>query len=257
VAALAFLEGSLSMKMKLVASALLFLTVPLHASDEKAAALVNRYGGSMNREFNLDPKSPIVLIFLSKNAVQDGDLKDLADLKELRALDLTNAGITDQGMQHLKASTKLEWFTAYNTRLSDGTMKLFSGFKGMKKLYLSSTRVTDAGVKELLKLQQLEVLHLTGTDVTEKCLDDLIKMRSLRDLSIGSQHFTDAGIQKLAALTELRSLSISNSIHVTNEGIAKLRKALPNCKVNQAAESPKGPAPKDAAPERNRKTQSR
>jgi len=32
-------------------------------------------------------------------------------------------------MKHLKASTKLEWFTAYNTGLSDGTMKLFAEFK--------------------------------------------------------------------------------------------------------------------------------
>jgi hypothetical protein len=59
---------------------------------------------------------------------------------------------------------------------------------------------------------------------------------------------TDAGLMHLHALTKLGKLSLKNT-QVTEEGVKKLRDALPKCQITTADNrTPGGPAPATAAP---------
>jgi hypothetical protein len=66
-------------------------------------------------------------------------------------LDLTDSGITDAGLAHLKNLPKLEW------------------------LRLDGTEVTDAGLEHIKGMPQLRLIHLYATHVTERGVADLRK----------------------------------------------------------------------------------
>jgi hypothetical protein len=70
------------------------------------------------------------------------DLKDLAELTNLRALYLFYIPVTDADLKHV------------------------AGLKNLQVLDLSSTRVTDAGIKELARLKDLRWLNLRTARVT-------------------------------------------------------------------------------------------
>jgi ABC-type multidrug transport system fused ATPase/permease subunit len=72
--------------------------------------------------------------------------------------------------------------------------------------YFSNVHVTDYDLKPLEGLKELKYLHLEKTKVTD---DDLVHLEGLNQL-------------KLLVLTDTK---------VTGEGVRKLKKALPNCKI--------------------------
>jgi hypothetical protein len=75
-------------------------------------------------------------------------------------------------------------------------------------LYLRCPQVTDAGLANLKGLGELQTLDLTGTKVT------------------------DAGLVQLEGLGQLQYLYLHRSFtKVTAAGVAKLQRALPNCKI--------------------------
>ena len=55
-------------------------------------------------------------------------------------------------------------------------------------------------------------------------------MTQLQDLSLVDTQITDAGLKHLEALTRLGHLYLHGS-QVTDEGVEKLKQALPECKI--------------------------
>lgn len=78
--------------------------------------------------------------------------------KNLRWLDLSGTGVTDQGLTNL------------------------SGMPNLSRLHLQRTKVTDDGLKAIAGLQNLEYLNLYGTAVTDDGLDVLGTLSNLRQL---------------------------------------------------------------------------
>ncbi|MEX2119465.1 MAG: hypothetical protein WD847_07710 [Pirellulales bacterium] len=83
-------------------------------------------------------------------------------------------------------------------------------FKGhpCHKVSLSSTQITDAGLAQLAGMPSLTTLDLNHTRVT------------------------DAGLEHLAGLKNLQSLRLDGT-QVTIDGCDKLRRALPNCRIQR------------------------
>ncbi len=87
---------------------------------------------------------------------------------------------------------------------------------------------TDAVLANCKDLNQLQTLWLGASAH--------VGPRSNEELNRPRKHFllnaqlTDAGLTNLAGLTQLQSLDLSES-NVTDEGVAKLQKALPNCRI--------------------------
>jgi hypothetical protein len=67
--------------------------------------------------------------------------------------------------------------------------------------------VTDAGLRSVAGLPQVTVLYLVG------------------------DAFTDAGLLRLQAMRGLRFLHLIGCRKVTTEGVERLRKALPDCRI--------------------------
>ena len=101
----------------------------------------------------------------------------------------------------------------------------------LELINLATTSVTDAGLAELARLKELKSLSLSSQHVTDAGLKEVARVTSLTSLYVGGNALTDAGLADLSALARLKTLTIINSPQLTAAGIARLQKALPECKI--------------------------
>lgn len=81
--------------------------------------------------------------------IGDGDLANIAGLKNLTALHLEGTSITDAGLSHLGKMEGLIYLNLFGTAVTDSGLKSLSGMKNLKVLYLAGTKVTAQGIGEL------------------------------------------------------------------------------------------------------------
>jgi|GEM_PF-5865855 len=95
--------------------------------------------------------------------------------------------------------------------------------------------ITDAGLEGFTELLFLQLL---GDDdgpkqrlaITDAGLENIAKMTQLRELLICGAPITDAGVRHLGTMSSLERVRFRNTL-ITPEGVDWLRRALPNCEV--------------------------
>ena len=99
----------------------------------------------------------------------------------------------------------------------------------LKSLSLDRSNITDAGLKEVAKLQNLKYLSLDNTRITDVGLKEVAKLQKLEWLRLDRTNITDAGLKEVAKLQE----PFSSIYHtkITYEGLAELKKAMPNYEI--------------------------
>jgi hypothetical protein len=97
-------------------------------------------------------------------------------------------------------------------------------------VYLGGPTIGDAEMTQLPTMSSVWQLHLEGTNITDAGLERLSKMPALIEVFISSPAVTDAGLKHLAALPRLGILRVRET-QVTAEGIAELKRALPDLQV--------------------------
>jgi internalin A len=163
--------------------------------------------------------------------VRDVGLKDLAGLKNLRALNLRFNQVSDAGLKELAPLKNLQTLNLGFTYVSDAGLKELAALKNLEALELFRTLVTAAGLKELAELKKLQKLDLGGTRVTDAGLQQLAGLKSLRALNLNSTQVTNAGLKELAGLKKLQTLDLRGT-QVTDAGLKELQKTLPDCKIS-------------------------
>lgn len=133
-----------------------------------------------------------------RTEITDAGLKPLADLKNLKKLDLTGARITDGGLQILAAVENLE------------------------ELQLGGTSITDEGLKHLEDLQKLRILRLRGTQVSDSALANRKPLTNLTMLDIAGTKITAGGLVRAKAVPELSWLVVDSS-QMNEDGSRMLR----------------------------------
>jgi internalin A len=140
-------------------------------------------------------------------------MKELANLKKLRRIDLINTKLTDAALPTVAGFTELTWLTLDGTTVTDAGVKQLAPLKNLHTLGLGHTKVTDAGLLHVLVFTKLNTLYLAGTAITDK------------------------GVRQLAELKELRSLDLTDT-KVTEKGAEELQKLMPNCQIRSGQTRP-------------------
>jgi hypothetical protein len=153
------------------------------------------------------PVPDIKKLCLRRTGIQDRDCVALADCKQLDWLDLSGTAITDEGLKSFSQASKLKAFFAESTSVTGEAMATLAGMPLLEEVYLSGTKVDDEGLAQLSKLKKLTTLEIIQCD-----------------------EVTDAGLEHLAKCKSLTTLDVTQT-KATEEGIAKLKKALPKLKV--------------------------
>lgn len=202
----------------------------------------------------------VLYLDLSETDVTDRGVRDLRGLRFLRDLNLNGTHVTGDCFSQLPPA--LWTLGLAGTAISDASLAKLAALPTAFRLDLSDTRIGDAGVSNVRGLRVLQWLDLSGTRVTDAALATLAKNQTrLSHLELRGTAITSAGLAHLASLPLLGTLDLSDcaladdaidelvrckSLYVlkltgtkiTPAGIARLRKALPNCHVEGDAQIP-------------------
>ena len=161
-----------------------------------AIAEIERLGGRVRFEENSADKL-VYSVNFAESTVTDGALKNVEELKELKALVLGFTKVTDAGLAHIEQLSQLRHLDLMNTRVTDAGMKHIESLCRLETLTLDNTQVTDVGLEQIKKLTQLYLLGLTNTRVTNAGLKHLTELRNLHTLGTDGTKVTSAGRDEL------------------------------------------------------------
>jgi len=140
------------------------------------------------------------------NVPDDSDCELISSLHGLRALNLTESNITDDGL------------------------RLVCEVQSLESLSVSYTNVTDAAIESIAKLVDLRELDLSITLLSDEGLAKVGELRTLEELRLSSTGISEDGIVHLLNLQKLKFLDVSETA-IAEDGIAILQAALGNCQI--------------------------
>ena len=187
-------------------------------------------------------------------------LKGLAGVKNLSGVCVFDCAATEkdwQALEGLKQLTVLDLWGGYQsgTRPPESVLKLLGGYKSLDTLAIHGMRLTEVGVKSLTELKHVRRLVASDTALTDTFLKELKALEDLGDLNLSFTRVTDAGVAVLKDFKNLTALNLASTAitdnclndlgqcpklkvltvfntKVTKDGLDKLRKALPDCTIN-------------------------
>ena len=169
----------------------------------------------------------------------DEDLKQIAKLRLLSTANFFNVEINDDQLACLNNMNHLNNLMINGTLITDAGLVHLASLPALQTLHACYTKITDNGMGNIAKIPTLTILNLSGTGITDKGIKQIAQMPKLNCLLIQGTEVTDEGLSELSSLPKLGRLSLSKDMKVTKEGIQKLKKAIPNLKVDlKNAESP-------------------
>jgi hypothetical protein len=90
---------------------------------------------------------------------------------------------------------------------------------------------TDDDLGELCELRHLRTLDLRNSKVTDRGLRTVSALHWLLYLGLSGTGITDNGLRRLESLPNLKHLYLEDCPYITDEGVARLQKALPKCEI--------------------------
>jgi len=143
-----------------------------------------------------------------------------SDLASLEKLEASFLGITDiTGLEH---ATNLTSLNISHNPISDITP--LAGLTKLKRLLIYKIRISD--LKPLADLTNVEFVTFWETNVSD--LTPLKSWKNLQSIELRLTKVTD--YTPLHGLTNLKSLATNRRL-ISDEQLALLKKALPNCKL--------------------------
>ena len=116
-------------------------------------------------------------------------------------------------------------------KISDEDLERFRKLSKLYSLSLAGAPITNKGLSHITGINPLRSIDLSNTAITDEAIEQLMPMSSrLRLLVLQGTKVSDVGLARLEAFKQLRTLDVRDTA-VTAQGIAKLRMALPECKV--------------------------
>lgn len=172
--------------------------------------------------------------------VGDYELRKLTSLKQLRTIDLSFTDVTGTSLKTLSAFKNLVSVRLDSCDVTDQHLAELESMPQLAMLYLRNTKVTDRGLKHIRFLDQLLLLELSDCKISDaglKSLGELTKIqhlwlsKTIRHGENDRSDLTDNCVDYLSTLKSLLDLRIADS-RITEPALEKLRKALPNAKID-------------------------
>ncbi len=189
----------------------------------------------------LNAQHQVVSVALSGPEINDDHLErlDPKRLDVLTTLDLRDASITDDGLQHVIRIEGLQQLNLTGTTITDDGIETITALDGLRTLLVSSPEVTDDGLETISGFGQLEELNLVGTSITDLGLQHLGGLGSLTSLAISGEGITDVGLAAIVSgCPKLVRLELAGT-RISDTGLESLKalKALKTLNLNVDTDS--------------------
>lgn len=173
--------------------------------------------------------------------ITDATLEMLGGLQSLEALDIGYAQLTDAGTDYLTSLPKLRELSLGGNKLTDAGLQFLRQLPQVRYLDIAGAQRTDSGlwsitlseqgVDAIAGIMDLTELHAGGTTLAANGLRKMQSLPRLERLSLqGCKRVTHDATPVLAAMKKLRWLDLKDT-GLTEDDIAALRKALPDCTI--------------------------
>jgi hypothetical protein len=116
-------------------------------------------------------------------------------------------------------------------KVTNSTLDHLSALPGLKTLHISNASISSDGLGKLKGLNSLQTLTLNTDGIDDSALKYISKLPSLKTLELHGAHISDQGCLPLRVMAQLEILWL-NETDVSEQGIEKLRDALPRCKID-------------------------
>jgi len=100
-----------------------------------------------------------------------------------------------------------------------------------KTLHLVSIRHTDTLLEQVRGMPEIEDIYMENADITVVGMRHLGSLPNLRTVMVYTSEIGDEGMLELRTCTKLESLAIYDR-RITEDAIAKLRRYIPNIRIN-------------------------
>jgi hypothetical protein len=196
---------------------------------------------------------------LQGTKITDTTLEHVSGISSLESLNISNVQVTDVGIERLAALPNLKELTMGGNKLTDVGVQALRQIPALTYLDLSGRQGTDSnlwavsmseqGLSAVLSLKELRELRLgcaevgigqeqtryatvNTMNVTARWLEMMKALSKLEILKMQScSRVGDDAIPVLASWPSLREVDLKGTA-VTEQGLAALRKAKPNCKIH-------------------------
>jgi Leucine-rich repeat (LRR) protein len=169
---------------------------------------IEHAGGTVTR----DSAGRIVGVDLRASWVTDSDLPRLAQMPDLKKLDLSLTRVSDRGLRALKTAPAIEELNLYFAeQITDEGTAAVKGWKHLKSLDLRGTKITDSTLEFLAGVPTLEHLDIGWAQITDTGFDHLTPLTNLRWLTMGGNKLTDTALQFLRQMPQIEYLDIGGT----------------------------------------------
>lgn len=145
----------------------------------------------------------------AQTRVGDDELQHLANLKTLKAIDLSDCNrVSPTGLEYLAQCPKLSFLKVWGKGIGDQSMETVAKMKSLKVLGLIDTAVGDVGIEKLASLDLREI-HLFRTSVGDAGVKVLAAMPNMTTLNLRDTAISDQGLVYIAELKKLKRLDLS------------------------------------------------
>jgi len=146
-------------------------------------------------------------IYLENRDLEDNDLSPLKEVTNAITIDLSgNHAIDDKGLNNLE-------------------------HVAVQQIYLDHTNVKT--LDWLRKKKTITLLRLKGTKLSKDGYKNIATLAALENLTLDRTTVNDENLRQLSRLKKLKMLYLQDCASITDNGVAALHQALPECKIFQ------------------------
>jgi Leucine-rich repeat (LRR) protein len=211
-----------------------FSTLPeLQMLDLTGSALIDSYMDRLRG-------ARVTELNLSNTGISDNGLKSIPDLSKLQVLNLKGTRVTDAGLVHLACAPALREISLDHTGIGGAGFAHFKARAELRSLSANYTAVSDAALAELPGCPNLAKLALVGTPVTDAGLDNLQTVLSLEAVDLHETDVTSAAVDRFKTARPKAVLEWTSPVAAGEPKtvlppvpVDKLRSADPNALVKK------------------------
>lgn len=157
---------------------------------------------------------------LSAAGVSDDGTQHLAGLQKLEYLSIGSPNLSDAGLEHLRDLPQLASLNLRDSSVEVDGLQYLSALPRLEYIALDDSKLKD--LKHISRIRQLKTLLLENTQIDDEALRHFAGCEKLESLSIGKTQIGDAGLAHLKYLPELRELSLQNT-QVGDAGLVQIQ----------------------------------
>lgn len=171
------------------------------------------FGKQTAKDLNLGPRNPSLI---PGQQVYNNELTDdailqinLAELGEIRFVDMSGPNVTDRGFVHMAKSPYVCHLVCRYAQVTDQGLAALEQNNRLMTINLTGNKITDAGMASLVRTPKLGSIHLGDTGITDQALDELAAgCTRLAHLDVASTALTTSGLAKLQKIRGLTAIGL-------------------------------------------------